>query len=272
MARSTTRDSGRAPLRHAALDRLTKKQEAILHHLRKHDDGAGHVSLPLAELAQQFGVSSATMHGHLKTLQRKGFIAFGRPPGMAFFIRLLGNAEARLCSVPVVAGFHRNGLVGFYTTPALYVPVAVPSNVSDDVYALLCLDNVAQHQMRRGDIVLVDPKRPPRGDDVVFVRFRDLQRPFYLGLYVGAQIEKPPAPPEAVDTEPIDQEKLADYTAAGRGAGDRPLYMILAPFNFDDPAPVVTDTKEDGFHKITWIVGGSELYATMVLLIRGMGF
>src|SRR5919202_4605122 len=155
-----------AGVRHATLDKLTKKQDAVLGHLRQHEDG-GRVTLTLAELAAHFGVSSATMHGHLEALQRKGYIAFGRPPGMAFFIRLLGNAEARLLSVPVVAGFHKNGLVGFYTTPALYVPVATPSNVSDDVYGLLCIHDVAQHQMRRGDIVLMDPKRLPRGDDVV---------------------------------------------------------------------------------------------------------
>ena len=44
------------------------------------------------------------------------------------------------------------------------------------------------------------------------------------------------------------------------------------PSGADDPAPVVTDTTHDGFHKVSWIVGGSKLYATMVILVREMGF
>lgn len=91
----------------------------------------------------------------------------------------------------------------------------------------------------RSDLVLVDPKRVPRGDDVVFVRFMDIKQPFYTGRYVGVQIVCPPAPSEAVDTDPPNAKELADYTWSAQRVTEQPLHMVLAPFNFEDPAPVV---------------------------------
>ena len=151
-------------------DKLTIKQQVVYDFIRKEIKRNGYAP-SVREICDGIGLSStSTVHAHLETLKKKGYIK--RFPSKNRTMEVLEDgfytALRDHSSVPIVskitkdeAVLHEN-ITGFFLVPNSFV-------VGDDCFIYALGEDYASEKAAAGDFVLVKPGGPIKQDELMLV-------------------------------------------------------------------------------------------------------
>lgn len=146
---------------------LTALQKDYLDYIR--DYVAKNESSPrLDEIAEHFQVKAPTAHKTLETLQKKGYLYFGRDHVSGFFIRLIeraGSAEVIL-EVPILGKFDSFGEVIDFPNELGHFISAFVGAAPDTVFALFAAEDIPQASILEGDLIIFDIGKKPQPGDI----------------------------------------------------------------------------------------------------------
>lgn len=117
------------------MEKLTKSQEKILSYLRE----CAQKGLPpsVREICNATGLkSTSTVHAHLKTLEKKGYIS--RESGLNRAIHILGS---KCVQVPVIKRFRQNPKLYNYMDIERYIFYTVNDDYQENLFSFYATDD-----------------------------------------------------------------------------------------------------------------------------------
>ena len=167
------------------MEKLTKNQEKILSYLRK----CAQKGLPpsVREICNATGLkSTSTVHAHLKTLEKKGYIA--RDTGLNRAIHIFG---CRSIQVPVVKNFRKGTSIFTSSDIERYISYATLSDIEGELFAFYILDDSMEDSAILANDIIISSKKTDdiKSGDIVVALYKQkpivryyLEKDDYKGL------------------------------------------------------------------------------------------
>lgn len=153
---------------------LTDRQRAYLDFISEFI-AANERSPKLNDIANHFKVKPPSAHKMLETLQKKGFLLFGRDSHSGFFIRLVeraGTAEI-VTEVNIVGKIDKYGeVLEFPKIHGHFATVLAGAN-ADEIFCLLASDEIPQARILLGDALIFDYSRKAKPGDICIAPLGD---------------------------------------------------------------------------------------------------
>ena len=146
---------------------LTARQKEFLEYIRSYIKD-NESSPRLEEIAANFQVKPPTVHKILESLQKKGYLYFGRDSLSGFFIRLIeraGSAET-VIEIAIAGKVDRYGEVHDFPEELGHFATLLIGSKPDQVFALVLWESIPQASMLSPDFIIFDMGKKPQPGDI----------------------------------------------------------------------------------------------------------
>lgn len=187
--------------------------------------GRNESSPRLEDIAEHFKVTAPTVHNHLKALQEKGLLYFGRSSHSGFFIRLIERAGTSelVTEIPITGKVDKYGEV--YDFPKLHGHFAsvLAGATPGDLFGVVLFGEIPQENMSVGDLIIFDTNKKPQQNDICIFQIGEGR------LFLGRVV-----------TKTYSDEILSDVMASeypipeGLPEDERKQYLNWHPIAYDN--------------------------------------
>jgi repressor LexA len=148
---------------HSLSERQKEVLDFVRNYVRKNES-----SPRLEEIAARFDIKAPTAHKLLEALQQKGYLYFGRDKVSGFFIRLIERAGSTevMVEVAITGRVDAYGEVKDFPQELGQFASVLVGSQSDQVFALVVVEDIPQASILAGDLVIFDVGKKPQPGDI----------------------------------------------------------------------------------------------------------